>query len=130
MIKLISLLLIISTTANAGNAITVKTGDVVSPAFNEGTLVDKDQANRIKDQLVERDGLSKENESYKKSIDLYKSNEVIYLDQKGMLLKQNIELTKTLNDTRETSNWTKIGYFVLGVAVTGLAVSAAVKLTK
>ena len=47
-----------------------------------------------------------------------------------MLLNQNIELTKTLNDTRETSDWVKVGYFVLGIAVTGAAVYGASKLSK
>lgn len=128
--KLIALLLILSTPAYAGNATRVHTGDVVTKEYNEGTLLDKEQADRIKDQLIERDAFEKENASYKKSVELYKSNEVILSNQKDLLLNQNIKLTETLNDQRDMSEWTKIGYFVLGVAVTGLAVHAAGKLVK
>ncbi len=128
--KLISLLLIISTPAYAGNAIKVHTGDVVTKEFNEGTLLDKEQAERIKDQLIERDAFEKENASYKKSVDLYKNNEVILSNQKDLLLNQNIKLTETLNDQRDMSEWTKIGYFVLGIGIAGLAVYGAGQLRK
>ena len=128
--KLISILLILSTPAYAGNAVKVHTGDVVTKEYNEGTLLDKEQAERIKDQLIERDAFEKENASYKKSVELYKSNEVILSNQKDLLLNQNIKLTETLNDQRDMSEWTKAAYFVLGVAVTGLAVYGASRLAK
>jgi hypothetical protein len=128
--KLLSLLLIISTPAYAGNAIKVHTGDVVTKEFNEGTLLDKEQAERIKDQLIERDAFEKESASYKKSVELYKNNEVILSNQKDLLLNQNIKLTETLNDQRDMSEWTKVGYFVLGIAITGAAVYGASQLSK
>jgi hypothetical protein len=128
--KLIALLLIFSNSAYAGNAIKVHTGDVVKPEFNDGTLLDKEQAERIKDQLIERDAFEKQNDSYEKSIELYKKNEKLYQDQNSLLLNRNIELTKAVNDSRETSDLLKIGYFVLGVAVTGAAVWGASRLTK
>jgi len=112
--KLIALLLIISTPAYAGNAITVKTGDIVPPAFNEGTLLDKEQAGKIKDQLIERDGFEKENKSYQKSIELYKANETIYQSQNEILLNRNIKLSESLNSSRSTSTWEVIGYMALG----------------
>lgn len=123
--KLVALLLILSTPAYADNAITVHTGDVVSKEFNEGTLLDKGQANKLKDQLIERDGFEKQNESYKKSVELYKTNEAILYNQKDTLLNQNMELSKTLNDTRTTSNWERFGYVLLGVAITAVAVKGA-----
>lgn len=129
MTKIIAILLIIKQ-AYAGSAITVRTGDVVKPEFNEGTLLDKEQANKIKDQLIERDSLEKQNNSFEKSIELYKKNEKLYQDENSLLLNRNIELTKTLNDTRQTSDLVKVGYFLLGVTVTGLAVYGASRLTK
>lgn len=117
--KLIALLLIISTPAFAADipAIKVKTGDVVKPEYDQGTLMDKEKAEKIRDELIDKDAYKKENESYKRSIELYRSNEVIYLEQKDMLLKQNIELTKTLNDTRSTSTLEKIGLIILGAGI-------------
>lgn len=128
--KLIAILLMLSTPAYADNAIKVKTGDIVQPAFDQGTLLDKEQAGKIKDQLIERDGFEKENLSYKKSVDLYESNKKIYQDENSLLLNRNIELSKALNDSRETSSWTKIGYFVLGIGVTGIAVYGASRLAR
>lgn len=116
--------------AFADQAVTVKTGDVVSPAYDRGTLLDREKAEKIKDELIEKDGLVKQVESYDKTIKLYRSNEDILNSQKDMLVKQNIELTRTLNDTREMSDWTKIGYFVLGVGIAGLGVYGASRLAK
>lgn len=126
MTKLIALLLILSTPAYAGNAITVKTGDVVSPAFNEGTLLDKEQANKIKDQLIERDGFERENQSYKRSIELYDKNSLIYQNQNDLLLNRNIQLTESLNKSRTTSTLEIIGYMVLG----GLVIYGGSRVTR
>lgn len=128
--KLIALLLIISTPSYADNAVKVKTGDIVPKEYDGGTLLDSQKAEKIKDQLIERDAFEKQNKSYEKSIDLYKANEQLYQDQNTILLNRNIELTKTLNDTRTTSDWAKIGYFLLGVTITGVAVYGASRLTK
>ncbi len=127
-----SLLIFVFTvqTALADKAITVETGHVVTKEYDQGTLLDKEKSRKIRDELIEKDGLVKLNESLNKSIDLYKSNEEIMLKQKDLLLNQNIELTKTLNDTRSVSGWEKVGYFILGVAITGAAVYGASKLAK
>lgn len=116
--------------ALADNAMTVKTGDVVTKEYDGGTLLDKEKANKIKDELIEKDGLVRTNESLNRSVQLYRANEIIYNDQKKMLIDQNVELTKTLNDTRETSTFTKVAYFLGGVALTGLAVYGASRLAK
>lgn len=126
--KYIALLLLFSFPAYADNAVKVKTGDIVKPEYNEGTLLDKEKAEKIKDQLIERDGFQKENESYKKTVELYKANETIYMDQKDMLLKQNIELSGALNDSRSTSNWERLAYVLLGIGITALAVKGAQQL--
>ncbi len=128
--KLITLLLTLATPAYADNAVKVKTGDVVPPAYNDGTLLDKEKSEKIRDQLIERDGFEKENESYKKSVELYKANEVIYTKQNDILLSRNIQLTETLNNSREMSDWTKVAYFALGIAITAGAVYGASRLTK
>lgn len=113
--------------AIAGNAVELDKGQ---PAPFPGTLLDKESSNKVKNELIEKDALQKTNESLNRSIKLYRDNEDILADQKDMLIKQNIELTKTVNDTRETSGWVKVGYFVLGIAVTSAAVYGASKLSK
>ena len=123
----ITLISLISTNCYADQAVEVKKGDIVP---YDGSLLDREKANKIRDELIEKDGLVRTNESLNKSIQLYRSNELIYNDQKKLLLDQNIELTKTLNDTRETSTFTKVLYFLGGVALTGAAVYGASRLVK
>lgn len=115
--KIISLLLILSTPAYADQAVLVKTGDIVQLQFDHGTLLDQEKANKIKDQLIERDALQKENESFQKSVELYKNNQKLYQEENDLLLNRNIELTRTLNDTRSTSSWEKIAYVILGAGL-------------
>lgn len=117
-------------TAIADTAITVKTGDTVAKEYDGGLLMDKEKTTKIKQELIEKDGLVQLNESLNKSIKLYRSNEDILLEQKDTVLKQNIELSKTLNETRTVSGLEKVGYFILGVAVTGAAVWGASKLAR
>lgn len=131
--QIITTILILTFTiqsAFADQAVTVRAGDIIKPEYDKGTLFDREKAEKIKDELIEKDGLVKQVESYDKTIKLYRSNEEILNGQKDMLLKQNIELTKTLNDTRETSDWLKVGYFVLGIGVAGIAVYGASRLSK
>lgn len=113
--------------AYGGQISDVKKGQ---PAPHDGVLFDPDEANKVKRDLIDKDTLEKINESYKKSMDLYKSNEEILQDQKKRLMDQNVELTRTLNDTRQTSDLTKILYFVLGVTLTGAAVYGASRLNR
>lgn len=127
---LIACLLILSFTIQCAFADTATNLNRGDPAPYPGVLLDKEKSDKIRDELIEKDALVKINESLNKTVILYRSNEDILSGQKKMLLDQNIELTKVLNDTRETSNWTKIGYFVLGMAVTSAAVYGATKLAK
>ena len=120
----------ITQTAFADNVTTVREGYVVPKEYNQSTLMDKEKAEKVRDELIEKDVLQKTNDSLNKSILIYKSNEDILNNQKDMLIKQNIALTETLNDSRETSGWVKAGYFVLGIAVTSAAVYGAAKLAK
>lgn len=104
--------------------------DKGQPAPYPGTLLDKEKSKEIRDELIEKDGLVKTNESLNKSINLYKSNEEILGKQKDLLLNQNIELTKVLNDTRSMNGWERVGFFILGVAITSAAVYGASKLAR
>lgn len=117
----------LSNSAFADQALKVKTGDTVP---YDGTLLDKEKADKIRDQLIERDEFEKLNFSYQKSIDLYKANETIYNQENSLLLGRNIELSKALNDAKSTSDITKILYFTLGIGIAGLGVYGASHLIK
>lgn len=114
-------------TAFADTAVNINKGD--SAPFS-GTLLDKEKSDKIRDELIDKDALVKVNESLNKTVLIYRSNEDILNGQKKLLLDQNIELTKTLNDTRETTTLAKVGFFLLGVAVTSAAVYGATRLAK
>lgn len=130
-IKTFSILtLITSNICYADNAIKVQTGYIVPKEYNDGVLMDKERAEKIRDELIEKDALVKINESLNKSVILHRSNEDILTNQNKMLLNQNIEVTKALNESRETSTITKIGYFLGGVIITGAAVYGASRLVR
>lgn len=93
-----------------------------------GTLLDKEKANNVKNELLEKDSLAKQNESLNKELNLFKVNQDYMNEKNDLLLKQNIDLTKNLNDTRQMSDWTKVGYFLLGVVVVGAGVYGASRL--
>ena len=122
---LLILLLIFTQVGYANQATDIKKDQ---PAPYDGVIMDKEKANNVKNELIEKDGLEKTNESLQKTITLYGKNQDLYEQKSDMLLKQNIELTKSLNDTRKMNDLEKIGLFVLGVAVTGLAVYGASRL--
>lgn len=128
--KLIALLLIISTPAYADQAITVHTGDTVTKQFDQGTLLDKPKADKVKNELIDGDACKKENGGYQQEIQLYQNNEKLYQDENTALLNSNTNLTKSLNDSKSMSDWEKAGFFLLGVAVTGLAVYGASKVVQ
>lgn len=124
---LITFLMIISQPVFADTATNLSKGQ---PAPYDGILLDKEKSDKIRDELIEKDALVKINESLNKSIKLHRDNEDILNGQKKMLVDQNIELTRALNDSRETSTWTKIGFFALGFIVTSAAVYGATRLAK
>ncbi len=99
-----------------------------TPAPYDGVLLDKERANSVKNELIEKDYLQRSNESLNKSINLYKDNENILNQKSDILLKQNTDLIKNLNESRSVSTWEKVGFFILGVAVTGAAVYGASRL--
>jgi hypothetical protein len=128
--QILSLILISSIfihPAFADQAIDLKQGQI---APYDGILLDKEKANKVKNELIEKDGLKQDNTSLNKQLIYYKSNEDMLNQKSDMLLKQNLEMTKSLNEARSTSNWEKIGFFVLGVVVTGAAAYGVSRITR
>jgi hypothetical protein len=125
--KLITLLLLLASPAYADQALPITKGQ---PSPVTGTVLDTEKAKKVEDQLIDADTCQKENTSYQQSIDLYKKNEVIYNQENSMLLGRNVDLSKALSEAKETSDLTKILYFVGGIAVVGIAAYAGNKFSK
>lgn len=100
-----------------------------SPAPFTGLLFTQQKANELKNGLVERDGLLKINESLNKSLTL--QDNIIQKKDEGIttLLDQNDRLAKSLYNERTVSDWTRAGYFILGVIITGAAFYGAQRIT-
>jgi len=95
-----------------------------------GLLFTEQKANEIRRELLDKDYLKLQNDSLNRSLDLYKANEALYGQQKQLLLDQNDKLAKSLYQERNLTNWERVGFFVLGITVTGLAIYGASQLAK
>lgn len=87
----------------------------------DGLLFSEQKANDLRKELLDKDYLKLQNDSLNRSLELYKQNESIYKEQKELLLEQNDRLAKSLYEERRVTNWERVGFFVLGIAATGLA---------
>lgn len=123
-------MLIFSIAANsyaAGTSYDLKAGQA---APVDGVLLDKVKANEVKNELLEKDGLVKLNQSLTLSLELMDKNQSILTQKTDLLLAQNTDLIKANNDSRSTSTWAAIGYTLLGVGIAGLGVWGASKLAR
>ncbi len=130
MLKKILILLLISLTANNSYAADVTELKKDQPAPYTGFLFTPEKAQEVKNQLVEADRLKEINESYKRSIELYKDNEKLHEERMTKTMAQADNLAKNLYETRSTSTLEKFGYFFLGVLGTSLAVYGVKKATQ
>ncbi|NJO65455.1 MAG: hypothetical protein HC836_47400 [Richelia sp. RM2_1_2] len=80
-----------------------------------------DKAKEVRNKLIDLEFFTETNKSLNRSIELYKSNELIYQNKEKILLEQNDNLAKNLNDSRTLSSWERIGWFTLGIAAAVLA---------
>lgn len=117
---LLSFLIIVNSTfCYADDSVPLNKGQA---APFDGTLLSNDKANQTRKELIELDELRLKEPSYKRTIDLYKSNENLYSDKIKIVSDQNDNLAKNLYEARSLTTWEKLGYFALGAAVAGLAV--------
>lgn len=127
---LLSLTLIFSILVNnlalADDAVSLTQGQ---PAPYAGVLLSQPKADLIKKQLIDSDYNAAVNESLNKSITLYKSNEELYQKKIDLYSNQNDRLATELYSERQTSDWTKALWFILGIAATSAALYGAKKLT-
>lgn len=106
------LIFLIIESSYAQNAIDITKGQ---PAPYSGVLLSKEKAESIKNELIEKDKLKEINESYKRTVNLYKENEQYFNEQIKFLRNENNELNKKANFT----DIEKIGWFTLGIILTG-----------
>lgn len=96
-----------------------------SPATYDGYLFTTVKTLEVKTKLLDLDDLKAENDSYQRSINLYKKNQDIYQQENSILLDQNAKMATQLSSSSSLSVYEKFGYFALGVLVTGLSFKLA-----
>lgn len=96
----------------------------------QGVLFPRDQAVQLRKDLIDADLNKALNESYKKSLDLYKTTNDIKDEQINLLINRNDQLAKSLNSARETTGLEKFAWFALGVAATAATVYGIKKITQ
>ena len=100
------------------------------PAPYDGVLFPMKDAIELRKSLIEAEALKAVNESYEKSIQLYKKNEQLTDQKYNTLLDQNDRLSTALVESRRSNDLQKILWFGLGVLATGFAVYGAKKITQ
>lgn len=110
--------------------ITSKADDTIAldkgvPAPFSGLLMTTSKAKVLRSQLLERDALLQEKESFEKSLALYADIESLNQQKVGLLTTENERLSKQLGIASTTTNWERALYFGLGTLATGLIFYAA-----
>jgi hypothetical protein len=88
-------------------------------------LMDKEKADKVHIQLLERDLYEELSDSQQKTINLYKSNQSLEDEQIKTLTSQNDKLSESLKSAQGMNNLERFGIFALGVIATigaGLAI--------
>lgn len=95
-----------------------------------GFLFPREKALEVRRTYLENDELKAINESFKRSIEIYKSNESESEKQKQILLDRNDKLAQQLSSSRDMSNLERIAWFVGGILVTGAAAYGVSKVAR
>ena len=103
----------------AQDAVEVKQGQ---PAPYTGILLTPTKAESIKKELLDKDRLIEINESFKRSILLYKQNEEYYQGQNALLREQNVKANEVINKQQGSSTLEKVAFIGLGILATGFAI--------
>ncbi len=85
-----------------------------------GVLMTETMARDVYNSLVDYDKVKLINESLVKSVTFYQENEILYLKEITELRTSNDDMAKTLTKEEHSTIWSNVGYFVLGVLVTGV----------
>ncbi len=123
--KILSLLMmtmILSQNVRADKSIEIPAAELTPFA---SILMDKEKADKVHIQLLERDLYEELSDSQQKTINLYKSNQSLEDEQIKTLTSQNDKLSESLKSAQGMNNLERFGIFALGVIATigaGLAI--------
>lgn len=100
------------------NAINITKG---TPAPFTGVLITKPVADALTKELVSCAICQQQNDSYKKSIAIYKENEDLYLKENTELKQVNVQAIEALQKANNNGLLVKITAFSAGVLLTSIA---------
>jgi hypothetical protein len=95
-----------------------------------GILLPVERAANVRKSLIELETTKAINESYVKSIQMYKQSIQLTEDKYNTLLDQNDKLSLALIESRKSNELQKIIWFGFGVLATGFALYGAKKATQ
>lgn len=104
------------------------TKDSVTPF--DGFLITAEKVNEFRTSLIERDSYKSLNDSLEKSLTMQQDINNNNIKKVNILLNQNDNLAINLADARSTSDWMKIGCFLLGMLTTLVGAIAISKVAK
>ena len=124
---LITLISLTSLSIYAQDAIALKKDE---PAPFAGVLLNNSKAQELYRKSEELKLNKLIMESYDKSLALKESSIKINQDSIDVLLKRNDDLSKQLNSSRSMNNWERIGWFGLGVIISGYGIYVSSKIVR
>jgi hypothetical protein len=93
------------------------------PAPFRGYLFSEDKALKFRKDLLQLDTLKAMNDSYERSITLYKTNDELFNYKVNTLLQQNDKLADQLYRSKDRNDWENWAWFAFGILVTSVGVS-------
>lgn len=126
-ILLISLISLITFSSFADDVVIIQAGE---KAPYTGYLFPKETAQLTRVKLIEGEEAAKLNESYVRSIEIYRKNEDVQNQKVNILLERNDNLAKSLTDAREMTTFEKVAWFAGGIILSGAAVYGASQLRR
>ena len=96
----------------------------------EGLLFSLEDASKLRVDLLEKDTYLLLNESYKKSFNLLEASTKLKDEQFDLVMKRNLELTKSLNSQKDMNDWERFMWFGLGILTSTLTVYGIKNATK
>lgn len=127
MVQMMLFLILIPTNSWAEEAVHLNKSQ---SAPYEGILLTVSKAEQTKVRLIEADQLTDINTSLNKSLDLYKTNEILYNNKINLLMTQNDTLAKSAYEAQSNSFWKYAIMFLGGCAATTLGLYGLKQLQK
>lgn len=105
---------LISSTSAISNVVFIKKG---TAAPSDGYLFDEVSAKKTREELIEKDGLVKINQSLEKIVEAQKQVAELYEKKSDKFEKRADALSLSLEKSNNSSFYMKAGIFILGAAL-------------